>query len=163
MIAADFRFVRAFPVLNDGSDVDRRYHQNAERILLQSVAAATMSAHLAAAALGYAVWWITAIGQDDIQKQVKPLLVGHAEQGLHLLLDVVLPDGGDPPDRVPERGGGQVGGHGGGGHRLEQDALGVLVVPPVDIRGLLLSTGKARTKRKSAAITMRPGAVFTPW
>ena len=33
-----------------------------------------MSAHLAAAALGYAVWWITAIGQDDIQKQVKPLL-----------------------------------------------------------------------------------------
>jgi len=74
VIAADFRFVRAFPVLNDGSDVDRLYHQNAERILLQSVAAATMSAHLAAAALGYAVWWITAIGQDDIQKQVKPLL-----------------------------------------------------------------------------------------
>jgi len=74
VIAADFRFVRAFPVLNDGSALDRLYHQNAERILLQSVAAATMSAHLAAAALGYAVWWITAIGQDDIQKQVKPLL-----------------------------------------------------------------------------------------
>jgi hypothetical protein len=33
-----------------------------------------MSAHLAAAALGYAVWWITAVGQEDIQKQVKPLL-----------------------------------------------------------------------------------------
>jgi len=32
-----------------------------------------MSAHLAAA-LGYAVWWITAVGQKDIQKQVKPLL-----------------------------------------------------------------------------------------
>ena len=32
-----------------------------------------MSAHLAAA-LGYAVWWITAVGQEDIQKQVKPLL-----------------------------------------------------------------------------------------
>jgi len=74
VIVADFRFVRAFPVLNDGSDLDRRYHQNAERILLQSVAASTMSAHLAAAALGYAVWWITAIGQDDIQKKVKPLL-----------------------------------------------------------------------------------------
>jgi nitroreductase len=74
VIVADFRFVRAFPVLNDGSDLDRRYHQNAERILLQSVAASTMSAHLAAAALGYAVWWITAIGQDDIQKTVKPLL-----------------------------------------------------------------------------------------
>jgi 5,6-dimethylbenzimidazole synthase len=74
VIAADFRFVRAFPVLNDGSATDRRYKQNAERILLQSVAASTMSAHLAAAALGYAVWWITAVGQEDIQKQVKPLL-----------------------------------------------------------------------------------------
>ncbi len=38
------------------------YYENAERILLQSVAASTMSAHLAAAALGYNVWWITAIG-----------------------------------------------------------------------------------------------------
>lgn len=74
VIAADFRFVRAFPVLNDGSALDRLYEQNAERILLQSVAASTMSAHLAAAALGYAVWWITAVGQEEIQKQVKPLL-----------------------------------------------------------------------------------------
>ena len=74
VIVADFRFIRAFPVLNDGSDLDRLYKQNAERILLQSVAASTMSAHLAAAALGYAVWWITAIGQEDIQKKVKPLL-----------------------------------------------------------------------------------------
>jgi 5,6-dimethylbenzimidazole synthase len=74
VIVADFRFVRAFPVLNDGSDLDRLYHQNAERILLQSVAASTMSAHLAAAALGYAVWWITAIGQEDIQRKVRPLL-----------------------------------------------------------------------------------------
>jgi len=74
IIVADFRFIKAFPVLNDGSDVDRLYKQNAERILLQSVAASTMSAHLAAAALGYAVWWITAIGQEDIQKQIKPLL-----------------------------------------------------------------------------------------
>jgi len=74
VVLADFRFVRAFPVLNDGSDLDRLYHQNAERILLQSVAASTMSAHLAAAALGYAVWWITAIGQEDIQRRIKPLL-----------------------------------------------------------------------------------------
>jgi nitroreductase len=74
VIVADFRYVRAFPVLNDGSELDRRYHQNAERILLQSVAASTMSAHLAAAALGYAVWWITAIGQDDLQRQIRPLL-----------------------------------------------------------------------------------------
>ncbi|MGH9689105.1 MAG: nitroreductase family protein, partial [Candidatus Acidiferrales bacterium] len=63
-----------FPVLNDGSALDRHYRQNAERILLQSVAASTMSAHLAAAALGYAVWWITAIGQEDIQRKMKPLL-----------------------------------------------------------------------------------------
>jgi len=74
VVLADFRFVRAFPVLNDGSELDRLYHQNAERILLQSVAASTMSAHLAAAALGYAVWWITAIGQEDIQRQIRPLL-----------------------------------------------------------------------------------------
>ena len=74
VIAADFRFVRAFPVLTDGSALDRLYKQNAERILLQSVAASTMSAHLAAAALGYAVWWITAVGQEEIQTQVKPLL-----------------------------------------------------------------------------------------
>ncbi len=74
MIAADFRFTRAFPVLNDDSELDRLYKKNAERILLQSVAASTMSAHLAATALGYAVWWVTAIGQDAIQEQFKPLL-----------------------------------------------------------------------------------------
>jgi 5,6-dimethylbenzimidazole synthase len=74
VVAADFRFIRAFPVLNDGSELDQKYRQNAERILLQSVAASTMSAHLAAAALGYAVWWITAIGQEEIQERIKPLL-----------------------------------------------------------------------------------------
>jgi 5,6-dimethylbenzimidazole synthase len=74
VIVADFRFIRAFPVLNDDSALDRLYRKNAERILLQSVAASTMSAHLAAAALGYAVWWITAIGQEEIQRAVKPLL-----------------------------------------------------------------------------------------
>jgi len=74
VVASDFRWVRAFPVLNDGSELDRMYKQNAERILLQSVAAATMSAHLAAAALGYNVWWVTAIGQEKAQKAMKPLL-----------------------------------------------------------------------------------------
>jgi 5,6-dimethylbenzimidazole synthase len=74
VIVADFRFVRAFPVLLDGSDLDKQYQANAERILLQSVAASTMSAHLAAAALGYQVWWVTAIGQDDAQKSLRPLL-----------------------------------------------------------------------------------------
>jgi 5,6-dimethylbenzimidazole synthase len=74
VVASDFRWVRAFPVLNDGSELDRMYRENAERILLQSVAAATMSAHLAAAALGYNVWWVTAIGQQRAQAAMKPLL-----------------------------------------------------------------------------------------
>jgi len=74
VVVADFRYVNAFPVLNDGSEKDRLYKQNAERILLQSVAASVMSAHLAAAALGYAVWWVTAIGQESIQREFKPLL-----------------------------------------------------------------------------------------
>jgi nitroreductase len=74
VVASDFRWTRAFPVLMDDSELDRQYHENAERILLQSVAASTMSAHLAAAALGYNVWWVTAIGQDAAQKALKPLL-----------------------------------------------------------------------------------------
>jgi nitroreductase len=74
VVIADFRYIRAFPVLNDDSELDRLYKLNAERILLQSVAASVMSAHLAAAALGYAVWWVTAIGQERIQREFKPLL-----------------------------------------------------------------------------------------
>jgi nitroreductase len=74
VVVADFRFMRAFPVLLDGSDLDKQYQENAERILLQSVAASTMSAHLAAAALGYQVWWVTAIGQEAAQAALKPLL-----------------------------------------------------------------------------------------
>jgi nitroreductase len=74
VVVADFRFMRAFPVLLDGSDLDKQYQENAERILLQSVAASTMSAHLAAAALGYQVWWVTAIGQEAAQVALKPLL-----------------------------------------------------------------------------------------
>jgi 5,6-dimethylbenzimidazole synthase len=77
VVVTDFRFIRAFPVLRQDdpdSEVNRPYYENAERILLQSVAAATMSAHLAAAALGYNVWWVTAIGQQDAQDAIKPLL-----------------------------------------------------------------------------------------
>ncbi len=75
VVATDFRWVRAFPMLrDDDSNLNRMYKENAERILLQSVAAATMSAHLAAAALGYNVWWITAIGQEAAQTAMKPLL-----------------------------------------------------------------------------------------
>ena len=80
VVATDFRYVRAFPVLkNDDSSLVRSelndmYVENAQRILLQSVAASTMSAHLAAAALGYNVWWVTAIGQEGAQQAMKPLL-----------------------------------------------------------------------------------------
>lgn len=74
VVCSDMRWTNAFPVLNDGSDLDRMYHENAERILLQSVAAATMSAHLAAGALGYNVWWVTAIGQEEAQEAMRPLL-----------------------------------------------------------------------------------------
>ena len=75
VVASDFRWVKAFPVLrDDDSELNRMYKQNAERILLQSVAAATMAAHLAAAALGYNVWWVTAIGQEKAQAAMKPLL-----------------------------------------------------------------------------------------
>ena len=75
VIVADFRYVRAFPMLkDDDSDLNKMYIENAERILLQSVAASTMSAHLAAAALGYNVWWVTAIGQQKAQEEMRPLL-----------------------------------------------------------------------------------------
>jgi 5,6-dimethylbenzimidazole synthase len=77
VVATDFRLIRAFPVLRNedpDSAINRLYYANAERILLQSVAAATMSAHLAAAALGYNVWWVTAIGQQNAQDAIKPLL-----------------------------------------------------------------------------------------
>ena len=61
VVATDFRMIRAFPVLGEATKLDddpelkQIYVENAKSILLQSVAAATMSAHLAAAALGYAV------------------------------------------------------------------------------------------------------------
>ena len=75
VVVADFRYVKAFPMLkDDDSELNRMYIENAERILLQSVAASTMSAHLAAAALGYNVWWVTAIGQQKAQEAMRPLL-----------------------------------------------------------------------------------------
>jgi nitroreductase len=95
VVASDFRWVRAFPVLNDGSELDRMYQQNAERILLQSVAAATMTAHLAAAALGYNVWWVTAIGQEKAQAAMKPLLGVPAELSV---LDIMC---FGPPAKAP--------------------------------------------------------------
>lgn len=95
VICADMRLVNAFPVLNDGSEPDRMDRENAERILLQSVAAATMSAHLAAAALGYCVWWVTAIGQENAQRAMKPLLRIPEEMSV---LDILL---FGPPAQTP--------------------------------------------------------------
>jgi 5,6-dimethylbenzimidazole synthase len=95
VVCADMRWVNAFPVLNDGSALDRMYRENAERILLQSVAAATMSAHLAAAALDYCVWWVTAIGQENAQTAMKPLL-GIPEE--ISVLDILL---FGPPAQAP--------------------------------------------------------------
>ena len=78
VVCSDMRWVEAFPVMREVSEenrvLDRQYRENAERILLQSVAAATMSAHLAAAALGYCVWWVTAIGQEKAQEAMRPIL-----------------------------------------------------------------------------------------
>ncbi|MDE2913562.1 MAG: nitroreductase family protein [Paracoccaceae bacterium] len=78
VVCSDMRWVEAFPVFRgrtaEASDLDRMYRENAERILLQSVAASTMSAHLAAAALGYCVWWVTAIGQEKAQSAMRPIL-----------------------------------------------------------------------------------------
>ena len=95
VVVSDFRWVKAFPVLNDGSELDKMYKENAERILLQSVAAATMSAHLAAAALGYNVWWVTAIGQEKAQQAMKPLLGIPAELSV---LDIMC---FGPPAKAP--------------------------------------------------------------
>ncbi len=95
VVASDFRFIRAFPVLMDGSALDLQYRANAERILLQSVAASTMSAHLAAAALGYGVWWVTAIGQENAQNDLKPLLGVPDELSI---LDIML---FGPPAKAP--------------------------------------------------------------
>jgi len=78
VVCSDMRWTEAFPVFRgrsaEDSELDRMYHENAERILLQSVAASTLSAHLAAAALGYCVWWVTAIGQETAQEAIRPIL-----------------------------------------------------------------------------------------
>ena len=74
VVLVDPRMSWAFPGLMDGSELDQRYHAHAERILMQSVAAATMAAHLAATALGHQVWWVSALGQDDTRAAVASLL-----------------------------------------------------------------------------------------
>jgi nitroreductase len=74
VVLVDPRMTWAFPGLMDGSELDQRYHAHAERILMQSVAASTMAAQLAAAALGYQVWWVSALGQDDAKTAIAGML-----------------------------------------------------------------------------------------
>src|SRR5664280_2002147 len=68
VVASDFRWVKAFPVLNDGSELDRMYKENAERILLQSVGPPMMRAPPAAASLGKNFWGFTALGKKKAQR-----------------------------------------------------------------------------------------------
>ncbi len=74
VIATDFRLSWAYPGLMDGTELDQRYLAHAERIILQSVAAATMAAHLAATALGFQTWWISVLGQDELHADLRALL-----------------------------------------------------------------------------------------
>jgi nitroreductase len=74
VVIADFRLSWAFPGLMAGTELDQRFHANAERVILQSIATATMAAHLAAAALGFQTWWISVLGQEDTQAAIHRLL-----------------------------------------------------------------------------------------
>jgi len=74
VVVTDFRLTWAFPGLMAGTELDQRYHATAERIILQSVSAATTAAHLAATSLGYRTWWLSAAGQDALQAELHKLL-----------------------------------------------------------------------------------------
>src|SRR5215813_5880803 len=64
-------------------------------------------------------------------------LIGHAEEGLDPSLDVLLADGGDPPHGIAEGGRREMSRHGRGGHGLQEDALGVLLVEAVELRAVV--------------------------
>ncbi len=74
VVLVDPRISWVFPGLLEGSELDQRYHAHAETILMQSLAAATMAAHLAAASLGHQVWWVSALGQEETQAEAARLL-----------------------------------------------------------------------------------------
>ena len=74
VVIVDPRMTWAFPGLLDGSELDQPYHAHAERILMQSVAAGTMAATIAATALGYQTWWVSALGQDDARAAIGTML-----------------------------------------------------------------------------------------
>jgi len=76
-VLADLRLVRAFPVPPDTAadptlEADYRRHQ--ERMVLEAVGAAQMAAHLAATALGYNPWWVTATGLPKLLAPLEALL-----------------------------------------------------------------------------------------
>jgi nitroreductase len=74
VVLVDPRLTWAFPGLMDGSELDQPYHAHAERILVQSVAASTMAAQMAATALGYQTWWVSALGQEDARAAIGAML-----------------------------------------------------------------------------------------
>jgi nitroreductase len=74
VVVADFRLSWAFPGLMAGTELDQRFHANAERVILQSIASATMAAHLAAASLGFQSWWVSVLGLEDAQVSLHRLL-----------------------------------------------------------------------------------------
>ncbi len=73
-VVADFRTTWAYPGLMEGTELDQSYHAQAERVILQSVAASTAAAHLAAASLGYQSWWVSLIGKTGTVAALHPLL-----------------------------------------------------------------------------------------
>jgi nitroreductase len=80
-VLADLRLVRAFPVPPDEAEAEYRRHQ--ECMVLEAVGAAQMAAHLAAAALGYNPWWVTATGLPRVLAPLEELL--GVPQGLALV------------------------------------------------------------------------------
>jgi len=70
VVLTDPRMTWAYPGMMDGTELDQSYHAHGERVLLQSVAAATMAATMAATALGYETWWVSALGQDEARAAI---------------------------------------------------------------------------------------------
>jgi nitroreductase len=97
VVVADFRTSWAYPGLMDGTELDQSYHAQAERVILQSVAASTAAAHLAAASLGYQSWWVSLIGKSSTVAALHPLLGVPADLAITDLL--LFGHAASPPKR----------------------------------------------------------------
>jgi nitroreductase len=97
VVVADFRTSWAYPGLMDGTELDQNYHAQAERVILQSVAASTAAAHLAAASLGYQSWWVSLIGKTSTVAALHPLLGVPADLAITDLL--LFGHAASPPKR----------------------------------------------------------------